>query len=70
MFERIRYKASIWFAQKAKENIDKGDFKSIMKGLEYTKMSVLIVPPDEELNKFGKRLYSVAEELKTTLKEN
>lgn len=70
MFERIRYKAAIWFAQKAKENIDKGDFKSVMKGLEYFKMSVLIIPPSKELSEFGERLRTIIEEQKTTLKEN
>lgn len=66
MFERIRYKAAMGLAMKAKESIDKGDFKSMMKGIQYFKMSISIIPR-ENLGEISKRLNTVAKELETEL---
>ena len=53
MLETIRYKLGVKLLQMAHEQIEKGDFDSIMRGLRYTKSAVAIVPNCKELQEFG-----------------
>lgn len=62
MLTNIRYKIATSLAKKSLELIKRGDFKSIMKGLNYFKASVAIVPPSKELSEFGRKLRESAEE--------
>ena len=64
MFENIRFKAGAYLAHKASEEVSKGDFKSIMKGLKYLKMSVKVTPPCKELNKLADGLREIVTEYK------
>lgn len=70
MFNYIRYKIALNLIKKAEENVKKGDFKSVMKGLQYMKYSVMIVPPSKELSEFGKKMRATAEEQKTKFYNN
>ena len=61
MFDTIRYRIGIYYARKAHEEVIKGDFQAIMKGLKYLKKWILIVPPSKELTDFGKEMESMIE---------
>lgn len=49
MLKRIRYKIALILLKKAHELFEKGDYKSIMKGIRYTKLSFQIVPFDDQI---------------------
>ena len=53
MLKTIRYKLGVKLLQMAHEQIEKGDFDSIIRGLRYTKSAVAIVPNCKELQEFG-----------------
>lgn len=61
MLKTIRYKLGAKLLQMAHEQIEKGDFDSIMRGLRYTKSAIAIVPNDNELQEFGNGLRSIIE---------
>ena len=44
MFNKIRYYIAFRLAQKSQKLIEKGDFTNIMKGLEYLKYLLIILP--------------------------
>lgn len=69
MLNTIRYKIAIYLAKRSAELIEKGDFKSIMKGLDYLEASIRIVPPSEALSKFGDRLRETAEAQKQKIED-
>lgn len=60
MLNNIRYKIATRFAKKADEYINKGDFESILKGLKYFKISIMIVPPSKELTDVKDQLIEIA----------
>lgn len=70
MLNNLRYKIATNLAEKSKELIETGDFKSIKKGLKYFKASIRIVPPSKELSEIGKRLRETAEEQRNRLNED
>lgn len=64
MLCNLRYKMATKLAKKSAELIETGDFKSIMKGLDYLKVSIMIVPPNTDLSEIGIRLREMAEKLR------
>lgn len=52
MLNNLRYKIATSLAKKSAELIKTGDFKSIKKGLEYFKASIMILPPNDELGEY------------------
>lgn len=64
MFNNIRYRIGTYYMLKAQKEIDKGDFKSIKRGLKYLNKSVSIVPLSKELVELGKRIMMEAYTIK------
>lgn len=69
MFENIRYRIATYYAKKAHNEIEKGDFEAIMKGFDYLKKSISIVPPSKELKQFGSEMKKIAETHELKIKE-
>ncbi len=70
MFDTIRYRIGTYYAKKAHEEIIKGDFQAIMRGLKYLKKSISVVPSSKELTDFGKEMESMIEVHKQRIKED
>ncbi len=69
MFDTIRYRIATYYVKKAHEEITKGDFEAIVRGLKYLKKSISIVPSSKELIEFGNNMREVAEAHETKIKE-
>lgn len=71
MLNNLRYKIATSLAKKSAELIKTGDFKSIKKGLEYFKASIMILPPNDELGEYvEKRLREIIKEQESRLNED
>lgn len=46
MINKIRYRIALRWIKKSTELIETGEFRKIMKGLEYYKYSLIILPDD------------------------
>lgn len=53
MLKCVRYKIANYFAKKALDQIESGEFEEIIKGLKNFKRSVMIVPRTKELRDLG-----------------
>lgn len=67
MLTKIRYKLSIYLVKKADELIKTGEFKKVMKGLDYFKWSLMLIPPSDELRKTARQLKEIAENERANL---
>ena len=67
MLNTIRYKIANILIKMAKKSIEKGGFKNILRGLEYMKWSVMVVPPSKELHDFAIEMRKEVEKHKAML---